>query len=612
MPIRLTILGGLSAHVEGGELDWLETQRLRAALLVYLAVERTASRAELAALFWPESDEDRARHALRQNLYELRRALGDDCFEARTREIRVTERIATDVTAFDAAAGRGDAAAAAQLYGGPFLAGVHLIDLKSWEVWVDAQRARTARAFRKACREWVESCRARGDLAGAIAAAQRWTTPDPLDDEAQHKLIEVLADAGLRTDAIRQYEAYAALLSAEGLEPLDETKELWRRVTRDAAVAPAVGAEPGGPEAARDVVAPEVPAADQHLPHDTVFPAAGPTPSRRRRRWPAVAAAAVIAGVMIVGALWRDSGPRVSASTIAVFPFSVSGGEGYEYLGEGMVDLLSRSLNGGGELRAIDPATVLRHFGDVERGGPLDSARGREIAGQLGAGLYVLGSIHKVGGRLRVHVNVGSSGAGVEPFQTQAEGDTTELFDLVDRLTTELLTARREQPFSAKAVRSAGRTTSSLPALKAFLTAEHELRAARYGPAIEEFERAVAEDSTFALAWYRMAQVRVWSGRWGIPSIYLPLERAQSHSAQLTDRDRRLLEGLVAFVKGSPSEAERRYRAILEDYPGDLEAQYQLADVLYHHNPLVGRPPGESAWYFERVLAVDPEFLCPI
>ncbi|HEX6309515.1 MAG TPA: BTAD domain-containing putative transcriptional regulator [Longimicrobiales bacterium] len=603
MAIRIVTLGGLSALQDGAELAWLQTQRLRAALLVYLAVERTVSRAALTTLFWPESDEERARHALRQNLYELRRVLGDDAFDAGAREIRVTDVIDTDVRAFDALLERGDAAAAARLYQGPFLHGAHLIDQKPWEVWVDGQRAQSARAFRRACRDWVASRRTRGDLAGAIEAAQHWIRPDPLDDEAQHALIELLAESGQRADALHQYEAYSAALAVDGLEPLDETKELSHGIRRDA-----------------HTVSTSVPAASAAVPTASIAPGgstsaprAEPSPADQRPRAlrRRLAAAAAVAGIALAALLLSRTGPAVSPTTVAVLPFSVSGGADAGYLAEGMVDLLSRSLDGAGDLRAVDPATVLRRFGG-DRDRPLAAAEGRELAGRLGAGMYVIGSIHQAGGQLRVHASLGARDEAVAPLQANAEGDTAELFSLVDEITTRLLTSRGARPFSARAVRSAGRTTTSLAALKAFLTAEQALRGARYAEAIVALERATAEDSTFALAWYRIALARIWSEPRSVPAIYGPLRRALAHAERLSDRDRRLLEALDAFVMGSHAEAERRYRLVLQDYPDDLEAAYQLGLVLYQHNPLVGRAPEESAPYFERVLAVDPEFLCPI
>jgi DNA-binding SARP family transcriptional activator len=50
-----------------------------AALLVYLAVARPLGlhrRDTLLAMFWPETDESRARHSLNQAVYQLRRGLG--------------------------------------------------------------------------------------------------------------------------------------------------------------------------------------------------------------------------------------------------------------------------------------------------------------------------------------------------------------------------------------------------------------------------------------------------------------------------------------------------------------------------------------------------------
>src|SRR5262245_56799348 len=186
MAIRLITLGGLHAFNDDIELERLAGQRLRLALLVYIAVERRVAREPLTAVFWPESSSDNARHALRQCLYQLRNELGPDVLEVNAREVRASAHVCADVHDFAAALEKGDPETAARLYQGPFLAGASLLDLQSWESWVESRRVQYARAFRKACREWVGSRRAAGDLQGAIEAAQRWIVPDPFDDEAQH------------------------------------------------------------------------------------------------------------------------------------------------------------------------------------------------------------------------------------------------------------------------------------------------------------------------------------------------------------------------------------------------------------------------------------------
>src|SRR3990172_6030529 len=215
--------------------------------------------------------------------------------------------------------------------------------------------------------------------------------------------------------------------------------------------------------------------------------------------------------------------PSVAADRLAVLPFAVAGGAGVASLGQGMVDLLSRNLDGAEGLRTIDPGTVVtivgRHAGPV----PRDAGTGRAIARRLGAGLYVLGSVHVVGPRLRIQARLydDTNVAAGPQAQGSVEGDTTQLFELVDRLSAQLLLARRRGPAILRAP-TAALTTHSLPALKVYLDAERALRAGKVDSAIAGFQRAGLEDSTFALAHYRLAVSAVWEGpglpppRWGL------------------------------------------------------------------------------------------------
>ena len=93
------------------------------ALVTYLALSpgRTATREFLTGLLWADMDSDRARHALRQTLWQLRQLLGEETLTGRD-EIRLTTDIASDRDAFLAAVERGDFEAAVELYTGPFLA----------------------------------------------------------------------------------------------------------------------------------------------------------------------------------------------------------------------------------------------------------------------------------------------------------------------------------------------------------------------------------------------------------------------------------------------------------------------------------------------------------
>jgi eukaryotic-like serine/threonine-protein kinase len=327
---------------------------------------------------------------------------------------------------------------------------------------------------------------------------------------------------------------------------------------------------------------------------------------------------ALLAALLVVALGWallrRQATPTrpVSSTRLAVFPFSTSGSSRIAYLSEGMVDLLSRNLNGAGELRTIDPGTVLTATSNAGTR-PSDVEKGRTLARQLGAGLYVLGSLHEIGGRLRIQAELYSDAdtAGGSLARAAAEGDTTQLFQMVDRLSASLLTGRG-RGLSSRLMHSASLTTHSLEALKAYLIGEQNLRGGdgKFDSAIAGFQRAVAEDSTFALAYYRLGVAGGWADR---PAISGPaITRALALADRLEGRDRRLLSAFAAYQRGAADEAEQEYRAILQDYPDDLEAEFQLADLLTHYNPLRARPVNEATEPFDHVLAQDPGFLCPI
>jgi tetratricopeptide (TPR) repeat protein len=277
-----------------------------------------------------------------------------------------------------------------------------------------------------------------------------------------------------------------------------------------------------------------------------------------------------------------------------------------------MVDLLSRNLNSAGDLRTIDPGTVVTTVGKTGIPTP-DQKYGRTLANRLGAGLYVLGSVHAIGSRLRIQASLHDTRDTLAESLSSAsvEGDTGQLFELVDRLSGQLLASRRlGQGFSL--VQTAVLTTQSLPALRAYLDGERNLRAGegQFDSAIAGFQHAVAQDSTFALGYYRLAVSAGWAGRPGISGP--ATEKALTYGDRLGDRDRRLLVAFAAFRRGAADAAEKQYRVILRDYPDDLEAEFQLADLLYHYNAPRGRPIAEAQEPFDRLLAVDPQFLCPI
>ena len=335
-------------------------------------------------------------------------------------------------------------------------------------------------------------------------------------------------------------------------------------------------------------------------PGATVALQARTRPVPAARRW-AVAALAVVA---LAGSLWawRTLTLREGASpdVIAVLPFTVRGAGELAYLGEGMVNLLSTSLDGAGALRSADPRAVL---GLARRGGgeSLDPNGARAIAQRLGAGLYVLGDVVQAGDRVRLDATLYR--AGHAPTRATVEGAADAVFSLVDQLAARLLLERGGPDERANAI--AAVTTTSLPALKAYLEGDEHFRAGRFAEAVGSFETAVGLDSTFALAYYRLSVAAEWALRTAQSED--AAEQAVRHASRLSAHDMALLGALQSSRHGDVLDAERKYRAILALHPDDVEAWLQLGEIMFHDARLFGRPFEASREPFERLLSFEPD-----
>jgi tetratricopeptide (TPR) repeat protein len=313
------------------------------------------------------------------------------------------------------------------------------------------------------------------------------------------------------------------------------------------------------------------------------------------------------------GWLWlrRYAPPPQREDHVLVLPFQISGGSDFTYLGEGLVDLVARKLEGVAGLHASDPHTAIRIAqADVSGGGPIGAERARRLADQVGARHFILGTATEHGGRLALSARLYDvTSARDPPEMVSVEGDALALFELVDRLASLLLVSRFGAA-SAQLTRSAARTTTSAEALKQFLRAEQALRGARYDSAVAGFQRALTEDTAFALAHYRLAVAAVLNHTPRVAGD--AIRRARSLQSGLGARDRELLDAFASVHAGRADEAEEAYRAILERYPDDLEARVQLGGLLALYNPLRGRPAMEAQAHLARVSTLDPAYLCPI
>lgn len=607
---EIGLLGSLYLRdSEGRECRSLISRPKLVALLAYLAAARPLGfhrRDRLVSVFWPELDQAHARNALRQALHHLRNALGHEAIVGRGEEELGLNaaQVRCDVAAFHTALEEGRLAAALELYRGELLPGFHVSDASQFERWLEGERDYLAKRAASAAWTLAEEEEAAGNGVASAYWARRALDFSPYDESVLCRLIQLLDRLGDRAGAVQEFEKFARRLADDlEVEASPETKSLIEAVrTRD------------------DLAAPR----SQPVP-DAPSPASTASEERKRRRsaarpWFRLAARIVLGRFGVVARLvlvalvaaaiylvvekpWESGeGIAVSATRIAVFPFPVQGGEQLDnLLCEGMVELLGTIFHGAGRFSAVDARTVLSRVGRQGCDG-LQPARAREVAADMGAGLFVLGDIREIGGSLRFNATLFDAG-GRQKSTAQATAESeNEIDGAVDELARQLLSVVSP----ARLDSLAAWTTPSITALKDYLLGQHAMRIGKFGDAVEAFRRAVAEDPEFALAYYGLNEAA--SATWLRPEVVRDAaEQAVRLSGRLSERDSALLEASRAQQVGAAVEAERRYKAITGAQPDDAEAWFGLAETQFHYGPLQGRPLSESREAFEHVLWINQD-----
>jgi DNA-binding SARP family transcriptional activator/predicted ATPase len=239
--LTLAVLGHPEVRQNGQQVSFATRKVL--ALLLYLAVEGGRhSREKLTALFWPESDNEHGRAALRRVLVLLRQALPDaDAYLRIEREhlgFNPEADFTLDLNLVDAAARTGPSRetlatlhAAAAAYRGGFLEGFSLDDAPDFDEWASLQREHWNRRVEIVLDRLTTLHAESGATGPAIDVAARWVAHAPLNEVAHRRLMQCLFAAGNRTSALQAYETCRTLLHEElGIEPSSETKALAERI----------------------------------------------------------------------------------------------------------------------------------------------------------------------------------------------------------------------------------------------------------------------------------------------------------------------------------------------------------------------------------------------
>jgi adenylate cyclase len=532
--IRLQLLGTVDLRRDAVEVRSVLSQPKRLALLAYLASATPRgfhSRDTLLALFWPESDQERARNSLRQALHQLRRSLGDDVVVSRgDREVGLDPaRFSCDAAEFDEALEEGRFEDALKLYRGDLLPGFFIDDAAEAERWLEEERARRRRAAVDAAGRLAEREEARGEWRAAALWAERALSFAPSEEAALRRLLVLLERAGEPAAALAAYADFERRLQAEyGLAPSAETLRLVEQLRRPAPADPPAPQPASAPAAPRprepEVPAPVPPAAlapaeaappaikeaEAPAPAAIERPAPPPSidrPARPRRRWARIAASALIVAVVLVGG-WLVFGRREASAaaaeppSIAVLPFvNLSGNPENDYFSDGLAEELLNVLAQVPDLRVASRTSSFAYRGNEV---PVDS-----IARALRVGHVLEGSVRQSESRVRITAQLIDARTGYHVWSETYDRERKDIFAIQDEISRAIVGHLQVKLTGARASGSLARQQTADPeAHAALLKGAYVLRQSNresYAQAVAFFEEAIRRDARYAQAYARLA-----------------------------------------------------------------------------------------------------------
>lgn len=250
--LRLLLLGPPRFERNGSFIEI--TRRKAVALLAYLAeTGQSHSRDALATLLWPNSDQSRARAALRRVLSDLNKELGETWLDTTGETVSFSTgvRLWVDTQAFHDHLARSQAygeaiedeevfaaagpllTGAINLYRDDFMAGFTLPDSPEFDDWQFFHTESLRRELAGALERLVHYYSAQAAFEAAIPSARRWLALDPLLEAPHRTLMQLYAWTGQRTAALRQYQTCVQILDEElNVAPAEETTALYERIRR--------------------------------------------------------------------------------------------------------------------------------------------------------------------------------------------------------------------------------------------------------------------------------------------------------------------------------------------------------------------------------------------
>ncbi|MBI4500251.1 MAG: protein kinase, partial [Gemmatimonadetes bacterium] len=364
------------------------------------------------------------------------------------------------------------------------------------------------------------------------------------------------------------------------------------------------------PAMADALTAPLEPVRDDRPPDMRFWLDAVSAAERRRpvRPWAAVAMLVLAA---TIGWWAQREKPEIRAASrpmIMVLPFWTSGRAPGIDLDSVLPQALAWQLQMLPDYRVIGSpvvsAAIRRRFGEE----PVSLDTLLDLARNLGATRVVAGQAETTRGFITIRIQIHDPAGHRIVESVDTAGAVDSLHALVSGLVVRGFAARLARERSGLPSPSLPR---GLPAIAAYFQGDQDLRRAAYDEAVEQFNRVIGLDSTYAPAYLKrmLAVVQLLPTEAEIRSA-MP---GVAHKSRLDPVSRQLLEAYERLINdGDVRHAIQLLQDLVVKYPDAVDGWFALAELQFHFGTLVGYPLSDSKASFQEVLARDPSFATAI
>jgi serine/threonine-protein kinase len=341
------------------------------------------------------------------------------------------------------------------------------------------------------------------------------------------------------------------------------------------------------------------------VPGGTESPVARPAVQRHRSRATLAVGALVLmlaaaagALALIRGAAGPGTGER---QRLLLADFSNETSDSAN--GATVTELLRVGLSQSTVISILDPQQVTRLLEYMRRDPSqgLPPAVALEVAERGGLAGIVTGEVRSIGQAVVVSARIVSPGGGVVLSVQESAETPAQLLDAVERVSTALRTRAGE---TLRSIRRnpplAQVTTASMPALRLYAQGMQAFNQGDDVRAVSLLEEAVTIDSSFAMAYRKLAILLSNLGEQRARSV-AAAEKAFEHRDRLTDRERlAVIASYHTVVSGNRDQILSAYRTLLDIYPDDIIA-LNNSGVIYGQL----RDYARAADFYTRALLVD-------